>query len=112
MIFVFIILALLLILAGICYAIYRFAFYSPKKGQNDERRLMNSGQMQEYREEILARIDSLRDIAYEPVRIQSYDGLSLRLLPQGRRSAACYLLPRIPGHAVPGILRRRQALSG
>ena len=78
MIFVIIFILLLLLLTGFCYAIYRWVFHSPRKGQNDEHRLMHSQQMQGHREEILEKIDYLRDMSYEPVRIQSYDGLSLR----------------------------------
>ncbi len=78
MIFVWILLVLIALTLGLCWYIYRTVFYSPKKGQNDDRNLMQTSQLDPYREACLENIDALRNVPYEPVRIRSFDGLWLR----------------------------------
>ena len=62
---------------GICFWIYRFAFYSPNKTQNDDHSVAHTPQMDPMREHIMGMIDAARAIPYEPVSIYSHDGLEL-----------------------------------
>ena len=73
-----IILILAAIVLLISYIVYRIAFYSPNKTQNDDYNIARGEQMDAQRETITAMIDTLNAIPYEPVSIPSDDGLRLR----------------------------------
>ena len=62
---------------GGLYALYRYAFYSPRGAQNDDHHISTNAQMQVYREEIIRAIDALNALPYERVYITSADGLRL-----------------------------------
>ena len=67
---------LVLLLLGL-YFIYRFTFYSPKKGQNDEFRAEPSLDYQGMREQSIKVIKEMLSIPYEDLCIKSRDGLKL-----------------------------------
>ena len=73
-----IILILAAIVLLISYIVYRIAFYSPNKTQNDDYSIARGEQMDVQRETITAMIDALNAIPYEPIVIPSDDGLWLR----------------------------------
>ena len=60
------------------YFSYRFIFYSPRGGQNDDHRLMVALKNKEEREKSIAMIDALNEKPFERVEITSFDGLQLR----------------------------------
>ena len=60
------------------YFSYRFIFYSPRGGQNDDHRLMVALKSKEEREKSIAMIDALNEKPFERVEITSFDGLQLR----------------------------------
>ena len=67
--------AAVLLLTG---TVYRIAFYSPNRTQNDDYAIAHTPQMNPLREEITEMIRTLNAIGYEPVNITSPDGLKLR----------------------------------
>lgn len=69
----FLIFAVLLV----CYYVYRVAFYSRKKGQNDVRKIPDGEQYEPHRERMLDLIDKLLQREYEDVYVTSFDGLKL-----------------------------------
>ena len=77
MIVLYILLALILLFLAICYGIYRFAFHSPNKTQNDDFCISPSEQTDPLRETIFGMIRALDGIPYERVIVTSFDGLRL-----------------------------------
>ena len=77
MIVLYILLALILLFLAVCYGIYRFAFHSPNKTQNDDHAVVHTPQLDPLRDRILEMIDDVRAIPYEPVIIRSHDDLEL-----------------------------------
>lgn len=71
-------LILAVIVLLVSYVVYRIAFYSPNKTQNDDYHISRSEQMDAQRETITEMIDTLNAIPYEPVIIPADDGLRLR----------------------------------
>jgi len=71
-------LILAVIVLLVSYVVYRIAFYSPNKTQNDDYHISRSEQMDAQRETITEMIDTLNAIPYEPVVIPADDGLRLR----------------------------------
>ena len=69
------VLAILLLLAS--YMAFRTAFYNPIPHREDPYQLPDSEQYEERREHMLALVSQMDAIAYEPVQIRSYDGLTL-----------------------------------
>lgn len=69
----FVVLAVLIV----CYYVYRVAFYSRKKGQDDVRKIPDGEQYEPHRERMLNLIDKLLLREYEDVYITSFDGLKL-----------------------------------
>lgn len=63
--------------AILLYAIYRKAFYSPNKYQNDIYNIPTGEQYDPYRQRMLDLIDDLNSRSFEEVQILSYDGLKL-----------------------------------
>ena len=61
----------------ITLAVYRIAFYSPNRTQNDDYAIMRSAQMDPLRETITEMIRSLNEIPFERVSVTSDDGLRL-----------------------------------
>lgn len=57
--------------------IYKIAFYSPHKNQNDVYNLPKTKQYIEYKQKMLDLINLLVGVEYEPVEITSFDGLKL-----------------------------------
>ena len=78
MIWMYLFAGLLLLTLAAAWGCWRFVFYSPKPGQNDDERIPEIGQMKDDRETILAHIHTLKSLPYEPLEITSYDGLKLR----------------------------------
>ena len=68
--------AAILLLAA-AYGVYRVAFHSPDRKQNDDYSINRSPQMEPLRETVKAMIDELNAIPYERVSIRSADGLRL-----------------------------------
>lgn len=60
-----------------CYYVYRVAFYSRKKGQDNVYNIPSGEQYQPHKEEMLSLIDTLVGREYEDVYITSFDGLKL-----------------------------------
>lgn len=73
-----ILLILAVIVLLVSYVVYRIAFYSPNKSQNDDYHISRGEQMDAQRETIKEMIDTLNNIPYEPVIIPADDGLRLR----------------------------------
>lgn len=74
----FVIIALLLLLMFFAmFFIYKKAFYSPHKNQNNVYNLPKTKQYIEYKQKMLDLINLLVDVEYEPVEITSFDGLKL-----------------------------------
>ena len=66
--------ALLLLIS---YIVYRIAFYSPNGHQNDDFNIMDTPQMDVFREKSLEMIRVAHDRPFERVYITSFDGLRL-----------------------------------
>ena len=77
MTFVLILCVLAAIVLAASYAIYRFAFYSPNAKQNNDENLMDTEQMNAFRDTTLGMIRSLNERPFERVYITSHDGLRL-----------------------------------
>ena len=77
MILLSVFLILIVLFLAVCYGIYRFAFYSPNRTQNDDHSVAHTPQMDPMRDHIMEMIDAVRAIPYEPVSIRSHDGLEL-----------------------------------
>lgn len=72
-----VILFLLILFFIMLYGLYRYTFYSPKKGQNDDYNLY-APMYRGHEEEIIKLIDSIRNVKpYEDVFIKSFDKLKL-----------------------------------
>ncbi|MBQ0072273.1 MAG: alpha/beta hydrolase, partial [Spirochaetales bacterium] len=76
--------ALLLVLLLLCllvvissYVVYRMAFHSPNKTQNDSYKKVGGEQYDEFREETVAMIKALDEKPCEWVSVTSFDGLKL-----------------------------------
>ena len=65
-----------LLFAALCY-VYRIAFYSPNKRQNDIFNIPAGEQYDPYRQKMQGFIEDLKDRPYEEVCITSRDGLRL-----------------------------------
>ncbi len=59
------------------YITYRITFHSPNAAQSDFRNLPPGEQYEERKDEMLALVDALAPVPYEPVSITSRDGLRL-----------------------------------
>ena len=66
--------AAVLVIAG---AVYRIAFYSPNRTQNDDYAIAHTAQMDPLREPITEMIRTLNEIPFERVSVTSDDGLKL-----------------------------------
>ena len=77
MLFLWISLVLTILFLGVCYGIYRFAYYSPNKTQNDDHSVISSPQTDPQRNHIMEMIDAVRALPFESVTILSHDGLRL-----------------------------------
>ena len=58
-----ILLIIILICLAICYGIYRFAFYSPNKTQNNDLAVSSTPQMNERRQKIISMIEASRSVS-------------------------------------------------
>lgn len=67
----------LIIFQAIAYALWRFAFHSPNKTQNDDHAIGDSDQLKPLADKIHHMIDELNSIPYEVVTIVSFDGYIL-----------------------------------
>ena len=70
------IILVILLLAGVWWT-YRFIFYSPRSGQNNDLNLVLTPEFKYLSERITDMINDVRTIPYEKVSIQSFDGLTL-----------------------------------
>lgn len=70
--------ALLFLILAAVYAVYRFAFYSPRGNQNDIHNLPSGEQYDREYDRMRAMVDRLAVIPYEQVSIMSNDGLRLQ----------------------------------
>ncbi len=78
MLILFIVLFILvLVVFGAAYYVYRVAFYSRKKGQDDVYAIPQSDQYDPHKDEMLALIDKIVAKEYEDVYVTSFDGLRL-----------------------------------
>ncbi len=77
MLFLWILSGLLLAALAVAYGAYRFAYYSPHKGQNDPYHSPEGRPYTEADGEIFFLIREMEALDYEPVRIRSDDGLTL-----------------------------------
>jgi pimeloyl-ACP methyl ester carboxylesterase len=59
------------------YMLYRTAFHSPSKTQNNDFNLLKTPQMDPFRKETVRMISKVHELPYEPVMITSHDGLKL-----------------------------------
>ena len=57
--------------------LYRFAFHSPNKTQNNDFNLLKTPQMDPFRKVTVQMISKVHNLPYEPVTITSHDGLKL-----------------------------------
>ena len=62
----------------IAFAVYRIAFFSPNRTQNDDYAIMHTEQMDPLRDTITEMIRSLNEIPFERVSVTSRDGLKLQ----------------------------------
>lgn len=69
---------LFILCTGVVYAVYRFAFYSPRGNQNDIHRVPTGEQYDKEHDRMHAMIDKLAAVPYEQVGIVSHDGLRLQ----------------------------------
>ena len=74
---IYILCGLTLAILIISYVVYRIAFYSPNKTQNDDHHLMDTEQMRPLYDTIHAMVDRMNAVPYERVVIPSRDGLHL-----------------------------------
>ncbi|MBQ8860572.1 MAG: alpha/beta hydrolase [Ruminococcus sp.] len=76
---IFLLILLLVIVAVLCatYYVYRVAFYSRKKGQNDPYAIPSGEQYSALKDDMLKLIDAVVKREYEDVYITSFDGLKL-----------------------------------
>lgn len=77
MVLLIVLAVILLAVLAATYWVYRFAFYSPKAGQNDLHRIPNGEQYQASRAVMHELISALEALPYEKVSILSRDGLTL-----------------------------------
>lgn len=77
MVFLWILLALVLLALGVAYRAYRFAYYSPHKGQNNPYFSPEGRLYTEEDRPIFQMIREMEALDYEPVTIRSHDGLQL-----------------------------------
>ena len=61
----------------ISYVVYRVAFYSPYKGQNDMENLPDGEQFEQNRDLIVSAVRKLASLPFERVEVTSNDGLKL-----------------------------------
>ena len=77
---------------ALTYGVYRFAFYTPNRTQNDDLAVASTPQMEARREKIRQLISEARKIPYERVSIHSHDGLHLAgRYYRGQAGAPLYL---------------------
>lgn len=76
MIFAWILLAVAAVLLGGSYYAYRIAFFSPADGRENTPEIQGTI-YESYRDRLAQMFRTLRNRPYEPVTIQSYDGLTL-----------------------------------
>ncbi|MBR2667596.1 MAG: alpha/beta hydrolase [Oscillospiraceae bacterium] len=69
--------AVIVLILCTSYITYRIAFYSPKANQNDIHKLPPGEQYEAQKDVMLALIDALAPVPFEPVSITSRDGLRL-----------------------------------
>lgn len=74
---IYILLALVLAALALSYGLYRFIFHSPTREQNVLRNLPKGEQFEARHQRMLAMIDRLDALSYEPVSVMSGDGLRL-----------------------------------
>ena len=72
-----IVLFILLLVAGICYGVYRFVLFAPMGDQNEPHHVPGGPQYQPYHAQMHRLIDELVDMPSERVYITSRDGLKL-----------------------------------
>ena len=72
-----IVLFILLLVAGICYGVYRFVLFAPVGDQNEPHHVPGGPQYQPYHAQMHRLIDELVDMPSERVYITSRDGLKL-----------------------------------
>ena len=72
-----VVLFLLILFLIALYALYRFTFYSPKKGQLDDYNFASSPIYKGHEEEIRELIDKLKARPYEDIYVTSFDKLKL-----------------------------------
>ena len=72
-----IVLFILLLVAGICYGVYRFVLIAPVGDQNEPHHVPGGPQYQPYHAQMHRLIDALVDMPSERVYITSRDGLKL-----------------------------------
>ena len=69
--------ALIVIILGASYIVFRIVFLSPNRTQNGDYNLYHSEQMDPLRDTILDMIRAVNAIPFEPVSVMSTDGLRL-----------------------------------
>ena len=67
----------LILFLCLSYAVYRFAYYSPNRQQNNDYAIASTPQMDALHDDILRLIDAANELPYEAVHITSHDGLNL-----------------------------------
>ena len=72
-----IVLFILLLVAGICYGVYRFVLFAPVGDQNEPHHVPGGPQYQPYHAQMHRLIDELVDMPSERVYVTSRDGLKL-----------------------------------
>lgn len=77
MVLIAVILAAFVIFLCLSFAVYRFAYFSPNRRQNNDYAIASTPQMDALHEDILRLIDAANAIPYETVNITSHDGLIL-----------------------------------
>lgn len=77
MVLIAVILAAFVIILCLSYAVYRFAFYSPNRRQNNDYAIASTPQTDALHEDILRLIDAANALPYEAVSITSHDDLIL-----------------------------------
>ena len=77
MLYLIIVLAIAVLVLLISFITYRIALYSPVGNQNDDFAIMETPQMEVYKEQSLEMIRIFQERPFERVYIQSFDGLRL-----------------------------------
>ena len=92
MLYLIIVLAIAALVLLISFITYRIALYSPVGNQNDDFAIMETPQMEVYKEQSLEMIRIFRERPFERVYIQSFDGLRLA----GRYFSSALEFARLP----------------